>query len=183
VFLYHLWLYSGPESSQVATDRASAALFSHLGLGLSLFFALSGFLLYRPFARALLCDSPWPDLRRYARNRWLRILPAYLVILVVLTVLVPGGQLRTPDGEMVLGSLRSDPELLLRNLALIHNLSPSSLLTGIGPAWSLTVELCFYVVLPLVAAGSLFARRLRRPRTHRWRRPCWLQRCSSPSAG
>lgn len=38
---------------------------------------LSGFLLYRPFAAALLRARPRPDLAAYLRNRALRILPAY----------------------------------------------------------------------------------------------------------
>jgi peptidoglycan/LPS O-acetylase OafA/YrhL len=37
----------------------------------------------------------------------------------------------------------------------VQGYSPSTLLTGIGPAWSLAVELVFYVTLPALAAGAV----------------------------
>ena len=57
---------------------------SHLWLGVTLFFVLSGFLLYRPFAAWSINGAPWPGLRRYAQARILRIVPAYWVVLTVL---------------------------------------------------------------------------------------------------
>lgn len=54
-----------------------------LWLGVPLFFVLSGFLLYRPFAAATVSGAAWPDLRRYARARVLRILPGYWLALTV----------------------------------------------------------------------------------------------------
>ena len=47
--------------------------------GLTLFFAISGFLLFLPFVSALLADRPMPSIRRYFTNRGLRIFPAYIV--------------------------------------------------------------------------------------------------------
>ena len=41
-----------------------------------LFFALSGFLITRPFVEAFVAGGPLPSLRSYARNRALRIFPA-----------------------------------------------------------------------------------------------------------
>ncbi len=49
--------------------------------GLTLFFVLSGFLLYRPFASAIINGRAAPRTRDFLRNRVLRIWPAYLVIL------------------------------------------------------------------------------------------------------
>src|SRR5690242_9257170 len=51
--------------------------------GLTLFFVLSGFLLFRPFAASMVEGRPLPSIRKYARNRFLRIYPAYLVILLL----------------------------------------------------------------------------------------------------
>jgi peptidoglycan/LPS O-acetylase OafA/YrhL len=123
--------------------------------GLTLFFALSGFLLFRPFASALLTGDKFPVIGRYATNRSLRIFPAYIVI-TLLVSLVLGTAYMTPQldslessGELV--GYMTDPGLLLINMTMLQTLFPFSLKTGIGVAWSLTVELVFYVVMPLLA--------------------------------
>jgi peptidoglycan/LPS O-acetylase OafA/YrhL len=55
-----------------------------------LFFAISGFVLFRPFARAIVSGGEWPSLRRYARARALRICPGLWVMTgVALFVLFP----------------------------------------------------------------------------------------------
>src|SRR3954462_12451136 len=55
-----------------------------LDSGVTVFFVLSAFLLYRPFVAARLDGPPGPRVLRYARRRALRILPAYWVALIVL---------------------------------------------------------------------------------------------------
>jgi peptidoglycan/LPS O-acetylase OafA/YrhL len=47
--------------------------------------------------------------------------------------------------------MMTDPLQLFLNLTLLQTFVPSALQTGINPSWSLTTELCFYVVLPLLA--------------------------------
>ena len=128
-----------------------------LRYGLVLFFVLSGFLLFRPIAKAVLEGRELPDVRRYARNRALRILPAYWVILL-LTAFVLQAAVVTFPAEV--GAL-DEPDKLLASVLLIQNYSTDWLYTGITPAWSLAVELVFYVALPFLgllsawlAAGS-----------------------------
>ena len=48
----------------------------HGEAGVAIFFAISGFLLYRPFVSARLNGAPRPAARTYLRRRILRILPA-----------------------------------------------------------------------------------------------------------
>jgi peptidoglycan/LPS O-acetylase OafA/YrhL len=38
---------------------------------------------------------------------------------------------------------------------LVQNYDPATIITGIGPAWSLAVEAVFYLLLPVLAAGAL----------------------------
>jgi peptidoglycan/LPS O-acetylase OafA/YrhL len=65
--LYHLW--SVTYVARVAWNLGPAMVFMKpLQSGVTLFFVLSGFLLYRPFARATLDGSQRPSLRRYIRN-------------------------------------------------------------------------------------------------------------------
>ncbi len=148
--MYHIWLYASPSGAQFDLGPLDG-VFRHLPVGVTLFFTLSGFLLYRPFAGALMRNTDRPRLRNYLRNRALRILPAYWVILLFTGVVLQSTSLRSSLLELHLGSLASQPVVLLRNALLIQNYAPSTLLTGIGPAWSLAIEVVFYLVLPLVA--------------------------------
>src|SRR3954451_17420490 len=79
----------------VATGFEQGSFANRLGLaggfGVWLFFALSGYLLFWPFVRRDYSSGGRIDLRRYALNRALRILPLYYVVLVVLLVLNEGG--------------------------------------------------------------------------------------------
>ena len=54
-----------------------------------------------------------------------------------------------------------DPDELFSNTFLVQNYRPQTLLTGIVPAWSLGVEVVFYLTLPLlVLVAFALARRL-----------------------
>lgn len=123
--------------------------FPDLSYGVTLFFTLSGFLLYRPFAAALLRLDARPSFTRYLRNRALRILPAYWVILALCAVVL--GTVYVRDGGGVLAPHRlTDAGLFARAGLLVQDYQPGTVLTGIGPAWSLAVEVVFYLVLPLL---------------------------------
>ena len=149
ILVFHVWRYSAPNRASVDFGRAGSFL-PDLSFGVVLFFTLSGFLLYTPFVAAILRGGRGSDVRRYYRNRFLRIVPAYIVImlvcsLVLRSVLLPGG------GN---GALH-DPAALLLSALFVQNYHPESMLVGIGPAWSLNVEVVFYLVLPVLAFGAL----------------------------
>jgi len=110
---------------------------ARLNVGVAIFFVLSGFLLYRPWVAARIEGTRAPRLARYARARLLRILPAYWLALTVLTIW-PG----------LVGPFTEDWWIYY---GFLQNLSPSTILGGLGPAWTLNVELAFYAVLPLYA--------------------------------
>ncbi len=117
--------------------------------GVTLFFVLSGFLLWRPFASAIALGRTLPSLRRYARNRFLRIFPAYWAILVVSALVLHSARLVPLSAHPLVGALH-DPGLLLKDALLVQELSPTTLSSGIEPAWSLSVEVTFYLLLPLL---------------------------------
>jgi len=101
-----------------------------------LFFVLSGYLLFWPFVKHAFANGRSIDLRRYAVNRALRILPLYYVALVAYLVLMAGG-----------GTL----EQWLTFWTFSENFSAGAT-EAVNPVlWSLVVELHFYVVLPLLA--------------------------------
>lgn len=104
-------------------------------VGVDLFFVLSGYLiagqLLVPLAR-----GKQPNLPRFFWRRALRILPAYLVILVV---------------YFFLPSLREFPEIppLWKFLAFVQNIGLRGG-TAFSHAWSLCVEGQFYFALPFL---------------------------------
>jgi len=117
------------------------------GFGVFLFFALSGYLLYWPFAKRDLAGGDAIDLRRYALNRAVRILPLYYAVVVVALLLQPGG-----------GTLGQ----WWRFLLFAENFSTDTVAKVDGVVWSLVVELHFYLLLPFLAlAISWIARRSR----------------------
>ncbi|RKR74625.1 acyltransferase family protein [Frondihabitans australicus] len=129
-------------------------LFRLLDQGLTLFFVLSGFLLFWPFASRLIEGREHPSIRSYAFNRALRIWPAYLVILAI-AAFVLRVALR-PDGTLGTLSWRG----FLLNATLLQNYSIEWQRSGLEVAWTLTVELTFYALLPImvVAVEKLFPR-------------------------
>src|SRR3954447_21096105 len=77
VLLGHLWGQANAHAAGATMDGFGARVLLGGGFGVWLFFALSGYLLFWPFARAALGDGRRIDLGRYARNRLLRIVPLY----------------------------------------------------------------------------------------------------------
>ena len=106
------------------------------GFGVFVFFALSGYLLFWPFVRRHFGGGEQIDLRRYAANRALRILPLYFFAVVVLLVVQNHG-----------GTF----DLWWRHLALVQSMWTPSLNAVDGSLWSVAVEIQFYALLPLVA--------------------------------
>ena len=125
--------------------------------GLTLFFALSGFLLYRPFATGILTGRRFPDPARFLRNRALRIFPAYLVIFCAVAFVLGAAYTHAATRTLGVAGTEStvgylvNPLLVLPNLVMLQTFFPFSIKTGLGVSWSLSVELVFYLVLPVVS--------------------------------
>lgn len=166
VALLHTWAYGIPSAGSPAQLGGLQVAMPLLALGVTLFFTLSGFLLYRPFAGALLDGRQLPPMRAYARRRILRVYPAYWAVLVVVAVIMPAAIVHAERGY-ALTHLRDRPGILALDALLLQGYWPAANVTGIGPAWTLVVEMAFYAVLPVLAAlsaglGSLAALRERR---------------------
>ena len=127
-------------------DGPWAGWLARLDVGVAVFFVLSGFLLYRPWAHARATGQPLPDARTYLWRRALRILPAYWVAVVVCLLVVP----RNHDASA--GDW-------LRHLTLTQIYQTYGLRHALGHTWSLATEAAFYLLLPVVAALALLGRR------------------------
>jgi peptidoglycan/LPS O-acetylase OafA/YrhL len=155
ILVYHVWLYGSPTGSPPNVGLFNRFVAPHLPVGVTLFFTLSGFLLYRPIAAAVMHHAALPDARSYFRNRALRILPAYWVVLLATAVLLPAVDVRTSATRVALGRLVSHPAQLLANGLFMQNYFRGSMDSGIGPTWSLAVEVVFYISLPLLGLLAL----------------------------
>jgi peptidoglycan/LPS O-acetylase OafA/YrhL len=114
-----------------AAGDLGGGVFDGFGIvGVSTFFVLSGYLLYRPYVTGPV------DLRSYAVRRAARVLPAYLFALVGLTLV-------THD--------RSFLDHPLSYLLFIQNFDPSLFQGFLGVAWTLEMEVWFYLGLPVIA--------------------------------
>jgi peptidoglycan/LPS O-acetylase OafA/YrhL len=164
VVVVHVWAFSSPSGTVLGAASWTGDALSSLAAGVTLFFTLSGFLLYRPFAAAIARAVPHMPIRTYLRNRFLRIAPAYWVILLAAALILGTVNVRTSAGALEVGRL-TNPATLLQAGLLVYDYRPSQLLIGVGPAWSLAVEVVFYLALPLlVLAAAFVARRFERRR-------------------
>ncbi|MFI5273677.1 MAG: acyltransferase family protein [Ktedonobacterales bacterium] len=131
---------STSQVQQVTPGLSVSVIWNFLRTGVHLFFVLSGFLLFMPYARAILGGRPLPPARQFYRRRALRILPAYWVCLGVLVLLALPTYL-TPSGLLNVGL----------HALLLHNFDPATDMGIQGVFWTMAVEAQFYVVLPLLA--------------------------------
>jgi peptidoglycan/LPS O-acetylase OafA/YrhL len=129
--------YHAAEWSRFAFAGPLAPILWELKGGVAVFFVISGAVLYLPHARAIRDGLELPDWRRYAGRRAVRILPAYWVALTVVAF-----------GPFSAGVVGPD---VWSYYGLSQVYSPNTLLSGLGGAWSLCVEVSFYALLPLFA--------------------------------
>lgn len=114
-------------------------VWGRLDLSVAVFFALSGFLLWRVHALHARSGAPGTarPARVYLRSRLVRIMPAYLALVAAVFLLVPR-------------NASSSAATWTSNLTLTQVYVPDSLVEGLTHAWSLSVEMTFYLVLPLL---------------------------------
>jgi peptidoglycan/LPS O-acetylase OafA/YrhL len=120
---------------------------ARLDAGVAVFFVVSGFLLYRPFAVAHLGTAHAPRWRAFWWRRALRIYPAYWVALTAAIALFHSTNLHGVADYV-------------RHYALVQIYRPHFGVDGIVQTWTLAVEVSFYAALPLYAGliGRLTAR-------------------------
>jgi len=148
VFAIHVWIYQLPNTVELRRDSWEKTLLFEGRVAFVMFFVLSGYLLYRAFARAALSRSGPVAVGSYLVRRAARITPAYYLALAGTLVLlaaagdVPGRRL-VDAGEV--------PMFFL----FAQNYSPDTLLKLNAATWTLTVEVVFYLLLPLVGLAAL----------------------------
>jgi peptidoglycan/LPS O-acetylase OafA/YrhL len=106
--------------------------------GFYLFFVLSGFLVAAPFVGAFVEGRPRPRLPPYFRNRALRLLPGAWLLFAF--VIARHGTRGASFGELLAMFTFTDDHV------------DHPLTTLVGQTWTLRVDLCFYILVPIASA-------------------------------
>ena len=142
-----------PAGFKAGYGAITGTVLAGLQLALPLFFVLSGYLISRPFVRAFLLDRPRPSLVAYLRHRCARILPVFWLL---------GGLML-----VYFGALGSSFAQILGLFGLAQTyLPPNGFDNFLGQAWTIDMEVAFYVSVPLGAvllAGAVRRWAGRRP--------------------
>jgi peptidoglycan/LPS O-acetylase OafA/YrhL len=133
--------YQDPPSNYPA-----AVFIAGFQLAVGVFFLISGLFLFRPFARSIITDSPWPELGPYFLRRALRLLPAYYLVVAVSLLML---NFHAINGLWY----------VLRPILLMQNYDPVWM-AGMDVTWTVPTEVQWYLALPLIAwAVSKYARK------------------------
>lgn len=135
--------------------RAYHALGAAGGLGVPLFFVISGMILGLPFARARLAGGKPVHLGRYFKRRLWRLEPPYIINLLVLFALM------VASGGMA--AFWDRLPHLAASVFYLHNTIYNAWSEINFVAWSLEVEAQFYILAPVFAGifaiGAILGRR------------------------
>ncbi len=122
------------------TTRSGLGRYSaRMEIGVDVFFVISGFLLYRPFALAHFGGRTIPSAKGFWVRRLKRIVPAYWVAFLLITFGLHAESYKHGWGSLAI------------YLGFAQIYFPSHVVSGLTQAWSLCVEMSFYLVLPLWA--------------------------------
>jgi len=111
------------------------------GHGVALFFVISGFILSLPFAKWRLNNERKVSLQKYFLRRVTRLEPPYVIALIILFI-----------GHVWILDKYSFDELLphlFASMVYLHTIIYHSFSTVLPIAWSLEVEVQFYILAPL----------------------------------
>ena len=139
VLLVHTAIFAG-----AFDDRYYGRFLAHLDIGVPFFFLLSAFLLYRPFVEARVTGTPRTRFSDYGKRRFVRIFPAYWAVLTVAAI-VPGmAGAFSGNWWVYYGLLQNYPVYEATGTCAVDPFR-----CGIPIAWTLSIEVFFYLTLPL----------------------------------
>lgn len=122
-------------------------------IGVFLFFAISGFILMLPFARAHLLSSEKVPLKKYYLRRLTRLEPPYLLAMIFLFVM----KIIVLKESFFYLLPHLGATLLYLHTLIYHEMSRITPIT-----WSLEIEIQFYLLAPFLASIFRLSKSLRR---------------------
>lgn len=146
VVVFHVWQQSWQSfnfklfGSVIQLDVIPATGF----LGVELFFFISAFCLFYPYARHKYEGLPMQTVKRFAYRRYIKIIPSYIVAMVLMILLDP--------------KINKSPDLfkqIITHVFFVHNYFQDTYGGISGVMWSLAVEVQFYILFPLLVTAFL----------------------------
>ena len=149
IVMFHSWqqswiylnLRSGPN-----TYLFSLVVFQRYGyVAIDTFFVLSGFCLFYPIARDMFGERRFRGWKDFYIRRARRLYPSYALMLLILLLF--------PALSWVTYGMKNPIEIakhFLSHLFFVHNLSESTLGSTICTAWTMTIEVQFYLIFPIL---------------------------------
>jgi peptidoglycan/LPS O-acetylase OafA/YrhL len=138
-------------STRASGEAGWGDLIGGLGIGVPIFFVISGFLLYRPFVAADVLGAPAIRAGAFLWRRALRIIPLYWVALTVIFVLTHNSTDRPG------GFFSGEPWWIFYGFGQVYDGDATG--GGLTQAWTLCIEVTFYLALPLYAFALTRMRR------------------------
>ncbi len=153
---YHLWEQNwmtpyieldGSILRYIGIEHSYLQLFVRYGvIFIETFFLLSAICNFIPYAKSIVYGTPWPDMWNFYKKRMIRILPSYLLAVIVPFLLtVFSGNYSGKAGYAIVD--------LLSNLTFTNVLIPpiNGLTLINGVVWTLQIEFWFYLAFPFAA--------------------------------
>ena len=149
IVMYHTWQQSwiylnlrlGPNMY-----FPNLVIFQRYGyVAIDAFFVLSGFCLFYPVARDIFGERRFTGWKDFYIRRARRIYPSYVLMLLILLLF--------PALSWVTNNITDPRDLakhFLSHLFFVHNFDEGTLGSTISTAWTMAIEVQFYVLFPLL---------------------------------
>ena len=149
IFIFHLWQQTWISYKLRLTDTFwlfNFEPFQRYGyVVLDAFFMLSGFCMFYPVARAMFGECKEENVITFYRKRARRILPSYLLILLIIFLLPEAGQVVSADMPFI-----EKAKHYLMHIFFVHNFSSDTVMSIVPTAWTMAIEVQFYLIFPLL---------------------------------
>jgi peptidoglycan/LPS O-acetylase OafA/YrhL len=143
-FLRYGWMVSSDLNHTISTGA----------LGVVIFFALSGYVLYQLLYRRVQKDNQ-VGVKRYFVRRVTRLEPPYIVVMVVIFAFLVVTGHKSQYGVAFNAGANSLWQALVASLTYSYDVIFGAQPKLNPPAWSLEVEIQFYLLAPLLTLGAL----------------------------
>lgn len=160
VLIFHFWqqtwiwpTFATPWLEWLGISEFNYNAWARVGyLFVDMMVLISGFLLFMPVARNILYGEPMQNWRSYYKKRAIRILPSYLLCIVICVIveLKGGGYVNASTGVFDSALFWKD---LLSHLTFTQTLDPSTYMsTKLNVVlWTVAIEVWFYLLFPFFA--------------------------------
>ena len=149
IFLFHTWQQSWIFYTlrlNKTTNLINLVVFQKYGyVAIDAFFVISGFGLFYPIARDMFGESHFSGWKDFFFKRLRRIYPSYLLMLILLLIF--------PALSYITNAITDPRELakhFLSHVFFVHNFDRGTLGSTISTAWTMPIEVQFYLIFPLL---------------------------------